>query len=249
MRGRHKQGALPTNRMHSMWEFVFVAQFLRVFQGKFGFVNFTTEELENAFLESSSSALWAIFYDLVRILLPKRDIKKTTWQDALKEECEKRTPNWKPFDQGKRYETFSPEERVSFFYLLKFVFALTSAKVKPAGRDANNNVYWYFDDTRLYREVIGKKGQRSGWETVCVNLHDWDKLLSTFQKSTNSNEKKLYRYLKNELYPAVMPLAKEDEKETKLDQSHDQTSSKHKTERDAMVAYTADKVKKRKVIL
>lgn len=263
MRGRHKQGALPTNRMHSMWEFVFVAQFLRVFQGKFGFVNFTTEELENAFLESSSSSLWAIFYDLVRILLPKRDIKKTTWQDALKEECEKRTPNWKPFDQGKRYETFSPEERVLLFkhlivYLadgedkelkefVKDFLNPDSTKVKPVGRDANNNVYWYFDDTRLYREVIGKKGQRSGWETVCLNLHDWDKLLSTFQKSTNSNEKKLYRYLKNELYPAVMPLAKEDDKETKLDQSQDQTSSKHKTERDAMVAYTADKVKKRKV--
>ena len=36
-------GALPTNGMRSMWEFVFVAQFLRVFQGKFGFVNFTAE--------------------------------------------------------------------------------------------------------------------------------------------------------------------------------------------------------------
>lgn len=31
---------------------------------------------------------------------------------------------------------------------------------------------------------------------------------SYFQKSTNSNEKKLYKYLKNELYPAVMPTVK-----------------------------------------
>ena len=29
--------------MRSMWEFVFVSQFLRVFQGKFGFVRFTAE--------------------------------------------------------------------------------------------------------------------------------------------------------------------------------------------------------------
>lgn len=29
--------------MRSMWEFVFVSQFLRVFQGKFGFVSFTVE--------------------------------------------------------------------------------------------------------------------------------------------------------------------------------------------------------------
>lgn len=31
---------------------------------------------------------------------------------------------------------------------------------------------------------------------------------SSFQKSSNSNEKKLYKYLKNELYPAVMPSVK-----------------------------------------
>lgn len=84
-------------------------------------------------LSSHQSFLYAV----VLSLLTKKDnffkfvsflfYRKTTWQDALKEECEKRTPNWKPFDQGKRYETFSPEERVSFFYLLKFVFALTSA--------------------------------------------------------------------------------------------------------------------------
>ena len=30
----------------------------------------------------------------------------------------------------------------------------------------------------------------------------------TFQKSSNSNEKKLYKYLKDELYPAVMPIVK-----------------------------------------
>lgn len=36
-------GALSTNGMRSMWEFVFVSQFLRVFQGKFGFVCFTAE--------------------------------------------------------------------------------------------------------------------------------------------------------------------------------------------------------------
>jgi len=36
-------GALPANGMRSMWEFVFVSQFLRVFQGKFGFVSFTAE--------------------------------------------------------------------------------------------------------------------------------------------------------------------------------------------------------------
>jgi len=29
--------------MRSMWEFVFVSQFLRVFHGKFGFVRFTAE--------------------------------------------------------------------------------------------------------------------------------------------------------------------------------------------------------------
>ena len=36
-------GPLSTDGMRSMWEFVFVSQFLRVFNGKFGFVSFTAE--------------------------------------------------------------------------------------------------------------------------------------------------------------------------------------------------------------
>lgn len=270
MRGRHKQGALPTNGMRSMWEFVFVAQFLRVFQGKFGFVNFTAEELENAFLESKSSVLLAIFCDLLRILLPKRDIKISTWQEVLKEEFENRSSNWRPFEEGKRYETFSAEERVLLLkHLIDYLtdgedkelkeFATdflnpNSTKVKPVGHDANNNIYWYFDDRRLYREIIGKKGHRTGWETVCLNYQDWNKLLSTFQKSTNSNEKRLYKYLKNELFPAVMPSAKEDEKEKelvtlnkdRLPKVQDQTTSKHKTEKYAVVTQVDDKVGKKR---
>ncbi|XP_020619774.1 uncharacterized protein LOC110057521 [Orbicella faveolata] len=120
MRRRHKQGSLSANGMRSMWEFVFVSQFLRVFHGKFGFVRFTAEELENAFLEPQNSTLFGIFSDLLRILLPKRDVKTTTWQEVLKEELEKRSSEWCPFEEGKHYEEFSPENRVSFFSELVF---------------------------------------------------------------------------------------------------------------------------------
>ncbi|KAJ7380310.1 hypothetical protein OS493_011030 [Desmophyllum pertusum] len=178
MRRRHKQGALSTNGMRSMWEFVFVSQFLRVFQGKFGFVHFTSEELENAFLESHNSTLFGIFSQLLRILLPKRDIKTTTWQDVFKEELERRSSEWCPFEEGKRYDEFSPKERVLLLKRLidyladgkddelnefaKDFLNPNSSRVKPIGRDASNNIYWYFDDLRLYREIIGKKGRRTG---------------------------------------------------------------------------------------
>lgn len=270
MRRRHKQGALPTNGMHSMWEFVFVAQFLRVFRGKFGFVSFTTEELENAFLQPESSVLFGIFSKLLRILLPKRDIKATTWQEVLKEELENRSSDWRPFDDGKRYETFRPEERVLLLKCLidyladgedeeikeftKDFLNPASSRVKPIGHDASNNIYWYFDDLRLYREVIGKKGRRTGWETVCLNWQDWDKLLSTFQKSTNSNEKKLYKYLKNELYPAVMPSVKENEKEKELvtvmkeksSKAQQKASPKYKITKNAVVTKEEEKLENTK---
>ncbi|XP_078367104.1 uncharacterized protein LOC144651097 isoform X2 [Oculina patagonica] len=271
MRRRHKQGALSTNGMRSMWEFVFVSQFLRVFQGKFGFVRFTVEELEKAFLESQNSALSGIFVELLRILLPKRDIKTTTWQEAFKEELEKRSSEWCPFEEGKHYKEFSPEDRVLLLkqlidYLaegkdeelkefVKDFLNPNSSRVKPIGRDSGNNIYWYFDDLRLYRETVGKKGRRTGWETVCLNCDDWEKLLSTFQKSSNSNEKKLYKYLKNELYPAVMPSVKEDEKEKELEslkkerpsKAHQKATSRNKAEKNATMRKEEEKVEKSKV--
>lgn len=197
MRRRHKQGALSTNGMRSMWEFVFVSQFLRVFQGKFGFVCFTAEELENAFLESENSTLFGIFIQLLRTLLPKRDVKQNTWQEVLEVELERRSSDRSLFDEGKRYVDLKPEDRVLLLKQLIYYLAdhLAASKdeqlkeftknflnpdssgVKPIGRDASNNIYWYFDDLRLYRELIGKKGRRTGWETVCLNCQDWEKLL------------------------------------------------------------------------
>lgn len=246
-----------------MWEFVFVSQFLRVFQGKFGFVCFTAEELENAFLESENSTLFGIFIQLLRTLLPKRDVKQNTWQEVLEVELERRSSDRSLFDEGKRYVDLKPEDRVLLLKQLIYYLAdhLAASKdeqlkeftknflnpdssgVKPIGRDASNNIYWYFDDLRLYRELIGKKGRRTGWETVCLNCQDWEKLLSSFQKSSNSNEKKLYKYLKNELYPAVMPSVKEDEKEKELEtlkkdrssKANQKAAAKQKADNDAVV--------------
>lgn len=272
MRRRHKQGALSTNGMRSMWEFVFVSQFLRVFQGKFGFVCFKAEELENAFLESENSILFGIFIQLLQTLLPKRDVKPNTWQEILEEELEKRSSDRSPLDQGNRYVDLKPEGRVLLLKQLIYCLAdhLAASKdeqlkeytknflnpnssgVKPIGYDASNNIYWYFDDLRLYRELIGKKGRRTGWETVCLNCQDWEKLLSSFQKSSNSNEKKLYKYLKNELYPAVMPSVK-DEKEKELEtlkkdrssQANQKVAAKQKADKDAVVG-KEDKVERLK---
>lgn len=75
-------GALPTNRMHSMWEFVFVAQFLRVFQGKFGFVNFTTEV--GAHQKSKSSLKLSELTQLSLFLVsPKRGVLNDIYFDNI----------------------------------------------------------------------------------------------------------------------------------------------------------------------
>uniref|UniRef100_T1J1I9 Uncharacterized protein n=1 Tax=Strigamia maritima TaxID=126957 RepID=T1J1I9_STRMM len=54
-----------------------------------------------------------------------------------------------------------------------------------AGYDAFNNVYWYLDDLRLYRENSFKKPNKKDWECVCLTYSDWQTFLKQFRKTSN----------------------------------------------------------------
>ena len=64
-------------------------------------------------------------------------LRISTWQEVLKEEFENRSSNWRPFEEGKRYETFSAEERVSIYTQSSFFAGTTAATwafcVTPVG--------------------------------------------------------------------------------------------------------------------
>ncbi|KAG1701282.1 Protein BCL9 [Nymphon striatum] len=72
-----------------------------------------------------------------------------------------------------------------------------------AGQDAFNNLYWYLDDLRLYRENCAKKVNKKDWECVCQNLSEWRTLLRQFRKTSNLQEQELHTYLSEELFPLI----------------------------------------------
>lgn len=82
-------GSLSANGMRSMWEFVFVSQFLRVFQGKFGFVRFTAEvriKTIVCFKENTKSYETRLIFHLSRSFRRcrnfKRDLYHSCWLNS-----------------------------------------------------------------------------------------------------------------------------------------------------------------------
>ncbi|KAK3702955.1 hypothetical protein QZH41_002854 [Actinostola sp. cb2023] len=112
MRRRSKPVAepRPTDGMRSMWEFVFISQFLRFFQDEFGFAHFDFEDLENAFLEAENYPLFSVFSCLLRHLLARSDIRLSAWEEELKVELDKRNADWNPLEDGS-YVDITPEDR------------------------------------------------------------------------------------------------------------------------------------------
>jgi len=67
-----------------------------------------------------------------------------------------------------------------------------SMRFQPFGEDSRGNRYWYFNDTRLYREISTKSNDSSTWECICKTLEEWNTFIETFRKSAskrNSNSK------------------------------------------------------------
>jgi hypothetical protein len=87
----------------------------------------------------------------------------------------------------------------------------------PIGKDSRGRKYWYFNDTRLYRETpysSGKFEEPLDWELLCDSTEDWETFQTEFQGSKNKPEKELHAALE-EIIPGVISRLVSREREAK----------------------------------
>ncbi|KAI9354961.1 hypothetical protein BD770DRAFT_391799, partial [Pilaira anomala] len=85
------------------------------------------------------------------------------------------------------------------FVALKGEKSAKDMRIEPLGTDYQGWTYWYFDDTRLYREIpmpTGKRGQNKmnsdyTFQLVCSTEEEWHDLIKTFQPSNRTSNKEL----------------------------------------------------------
>jgi hypothetical protein len=61
-------------------------------------------------------------------------------------------------------------------------------RVDPIGSDSKGNVFWLFDDSRLYKEDQKNKT----WGLVCQTIDDWTSFPLQYKDTKNKKDKQLY---------------------------------------------------------
>ncbi|XP_064600516.1 trithorax group protein osa-like isoform X2 [Liolophura sinensis] len=204
--------------LRAMWELPYLNQTLGFLQDKLKLAHFTIQEFEDSLLEKESWPLLDIFTNLLRYLTGNTAIVFENLEDHLSEliTSHQRTDNSL---KDEKLSSLSPENKVQLLkWLLDQViegrdedvsdylndhFSPNDLRPINVGQDAFNNTYWYFGDQRLYKENTSRKAGKKDWETVCVTLKDWRFFLKQFRKTTNPQEKELFHYLSDELFPLV----------------------------------------------
>ncbi|KAJ3310637.1 hypothetical protein HDV04_004880 [Boothiomyces sp. JEL0838] len=223
----------------SMWQFSAISQFFQLFQEgmMLGFID--TEMLESEIINATHDS-WIIDLQvrLLRLSTKNRFITPETWIGYLNKEFEKRmTEEERPFkyteDESFSYTKLSLKERVLTLHFICEMqlerlenfrplglfteIQTTSWRVEPIGKDSKGNIYWLFDDSRLYMESPEspskkKKGKKekeeedkpTNWSLVCRTAEDWNEFANKFKSSRSALDKQLHRYVNQDLLPLVI---------------------------------------------
>ncbi|XP_075731097.1 uncharacterized protein LOC119180618 isoform X3 [Rhipicephalus microplus] len=214
------QDGNPSEAIRGLWEGAYVSQFVRLFQRKFGFQSLTTQELEDSLLNPKSLVVPDICARLLRFITRQSSILISNFEESLAELLQEKEVQftkapWRDLSPGDKlltvkwlldYAYESQGEELSEF--LDDHFDAEDLRGIRVGQDALDNVYWYLEDLRLYRELCPKKPQRSReWDCVCLTVSDWQGFLKQFRKSSNPREKQLHTFLSSHLFPVVQAQA------------------------------------------
>lgn len=208
---RKKQAVTATIDLQATWELHYVSYFLRVFKKLFNLKKaFTAELLEK---ELNYDAIQVQFGEeiakIVEFLTGERDLGATSWEPALEEQMCKDAihPN---ILKGTNFNSLEPEQRLQ---LLKIVIDLIrnskdqellefgrnlkskSLRFKAVGKDKDENKYWTFGSSRLFREFSKPNSKR--FEPVCTTPSEWEGFILTLRPSPHKNEKELHKSLKH----------------------------------------------------
>ncbi|KAN0062208.1 hypothetical protein ACQY0O_005389 [Thecaphora frezii] len=155
-------------QLRRSWKFAAICQFLFVFDEAFGMSGFETESLERDFAGTESDVIPDLMKRLLYTLTLDRRIDLSNWQDHLRRQYLARDPNANPFgtvEEPRGWDRLSLDDKISslhylcewqlqdperFRKLVKSEEDTTTWRVAPIGWDAEDNVYWLFDDNRIW---------------------------------------------------------------------------------------------------
>ncbi|XP_065051452.1 uncharacterized protein LOC135681088 isoform X2 [Rhopilema esculentum] len=208
---RKKQAVTASSDLQSTWELHYVSYFLRVFKKLFHLKKaYTAEILEK---ELSYEAIHVQFGEevakIVEYLTGEKELGATSWEPVLEEQMCKDAihPN---ILKGTNFNALDPEQRLQ---LLKIVVDLIrdvkqgdisdfgknlkskSLRFKAVGKDKDENKYWTFGSSRLFREFSKPHSKR--FEAVCTTPNEWEGFILTLRPSPHKNERELHKSLKH----------------------------------------------------
>ncbi|TPX57500.1 hypothetical protein SpCBS45565_g08189 [Spizellomyces sp. 'palustris'] len=246
------EGALQELRQY--WEFAAVCQFLHLFHDALRLSEFSSDELE-IYLTTGPVVEEKLIDLHIRLLkslvgpLAARQISTENWQTYLQKEFAKTDAHGDIFAQGSDYVHLPLRSKVLILHSLcerqfdnaeRFRASLnteeeTEWRVEHVGSDAKGNMYWLFDDNRLYKEApaptIGKsRNQKKGklksgsksdlpWELICSSMEEWQSFPERFKKSRSAVEKEFYLFLKEDALPKVLADLESKEKQRRVQEA------------------------------
>ncbi|ORE02591.1 hypothetical protein BCV72DRAFT_265106 [Rhizopus microsporus var. microsporus] len=194
------ENSSPEQILRSSWLFLSTFQFFFLFQDYFELSSLNIEQLENAMMQQESNEFLKQFMCHVLTPLLSSNQRRAINPDNYEQYLFTLFPEFGPKFQKlhvvdriqllKRIEEAHLENNSEDFLAWKNSMDVNELRVAPLGKDDAGWNYWYFGDTRLYREIPvsnGKKGLKEitnnqfTFELVCSNLEDWERIVESFR--------------------------------------------------------------------
>ncbi|KAI8068973.1 hypothetical protein BDF21DRAFT_454578 [Thamnidium elegans] len=219
----------PEEILSSSWKFINTVQFFNRFQEYFELPKLFIEKLEESLLlekwdksqigrESSVSSNTSqpelpldnyIVQFLIQIIAPLLNRRITLNVNNLDQHLSRLFPQYStPFASLSVLDKISLLKDIQDLHLQNLDDKFVSFKnekpaeeirVEPLGTDYQGWTYWYFGDTRLYREIPipnGKRGQNIidtdfTFQLMCSTEQEWQDTITTFQPCNRTGSKEL----------------------------------------------------------
>ncbi|KAI8884192.1 hypothetical protein K501DRAFT_332858 [Backusella circina FSU 941] len=199
----------PEEKLHSSWLFINTFQFFHTFRAYFRLPLFDIEKLETGLLKEQDDFIETFLVQVISPFLGPEQKKKisifnferylrATFPEYFSEE----TVSFYQLDMMEKINLLKAIEdrtvdlQTEQFQAWKAESSSDDLRVEPLGTDSEGWTYWYFGDSRLYREVPIPKGKRGKdfldtnaftFELVCSNKEEWDKITEKFQSLKRTN--------------------------------------------------------------
>lgn len=244
------------SELRNNFEFASFTQFMHTFHVAFGLESFDTEDFEEQLFADRDSTLVNLIIKMLRIMTGNRFINQMDWGVNLYREMMKRKPDQTVLQENDDFFELPVKEKIQILYELseyqledpdRFRKYMNQDdeesaewRIDPVGYDRTGNIYWLFDDNRLYCETIPKRPSqskrkkrtsqytgveneegtdiRSRWSLVCSSREDWESFVAGIQDSRDQNERALHDLLVEEVLPQVVAMYKEKEKTRKMEE-------------------------------